>query len=194
LAFGHALSFSSSTQGEFNSARRCSRDWGAIAEKRGEDVTIAPEFSNRFGGDARRWIRSARFLSRTRLAGTQIGKLENIVAKAEMTKTDKVDKTDKVEMTKNDKADMTKADVTKIDFDAMSIEELAALRDNAGAKLLEKVTARQVELEAEIERLSQYGKQSKKAAATAPVTKPRKGQGKAGDASDGSDTPVPAAA
>ena len=113
-----------------------------------------------------------------------------------MTKTDKVDKTDKVEMTKIDKADMTKADVTKIDFDAMSIEELAALRDNASAKLLEKVTARQVELEAEIERLSQYGKQSKKVAATAPVSKPRKGQGKAGDASDGpgTDTPVPAAA
>lgn len=113
-----------------------------------------------------------------------------------MTKTDKVDKADKVEMTKIDKADMTKADMTKIDFDAMSIEELATLRDNAGAKLLEKVTARQVELEAEIERLAQYGKRSKKAVATAAVTKPRKGQGKAGDVSDGSgvDTPVPAAA
>lgn len=102
-------------------------------------------------------------------------------------------------MTKIDKAEMTKvdkADVTKIDFDAMSIEELATLRDNASAKLLEKVTARQVELEAEIERLSQYGKPSKKATATAPVSKPRKGQGKAGDVSDssGADTPVPAAA
>jgi hypothetical protein len=100
-------------------------------------------------------------------------------------------KIDKAEMTKTDKADMT-----KIDFDAMSIEELAALRDTAGAKLLEKVTARQVELEAEIERLAQYGKPAKKAVATAPVTKPRKGQGKAGDVSDNSDgdTPVPAAA
>jgi hypothetical protein len=107
------------------------------------------------------------------------------MAKADMTKVDKV------EMTKIDKAD-----ITKIDFDAMSIEELATLRDNASAKLLEKVTARQVELEAEIERLSQYGKQPKKAVATAPVGKPKKGQGKAGDVSDGSgaETPVPAAA
>jgi len=124
-----------------------------------------------------------------------------MMAKADMTKNDKVEmtKTDKPETTKTDKAEMTridKADVTKIDFDAMSIEDLATLRDTASAKLLEKVTARQVELEAEIERLAQYGKQSKKAVASAPVTKPRKGQGKAGDVSDGSDidTPVPAAA
>jgi hypothetical protein len=115
------------------------------------------------------------------------------MAKADMTKIDKA------EMTKVDRTDMTKvdkADMAKIDFDAMSIEDLATLRDNASAKLLEKVTARQVELEAEIERLSQYGKQSKKAVATAPVNKPRKAQGKAGDVSDGSgtDTPVPAAA
>lgn len=105
-------------------------------------------------------------------------------------------KIEKVETNKIDKADMTKADMTKIDFDAMSIEELATLRDDASAKLLEKVTARQVELEAEIERLSQYGKQPKKAVATAPVTKPKKGQGKAGNVSDGSgaETPVPAAA
>jgi hypothetical protein len=109
----------------------------------------------------------------------------------------KIDKIDKAEMTRTDRADATnKADVTRIDFDAMSIEELAMLRDNAGAKLLEKVTARQIELEAEIERLSQYGKQSKKAVATAPVTKPKKGQGKAGDVSDSSsaDAPVPEAA
>jgi len=121
------------------------------------------------------------------------------MAKADMTKNDKVEmtKTDKAEMTRNDKAEMTridKADVTKIDFDAMSIEDLATLRDTASAKLLEKVTARQVELEAEIERLAQYGKQSKKAVASGPVTKPRKG--KAGDVSDGSvvDAPIPAAA
>ena len=37
----------------------------------------------------------------------------------------------------------------------MSIEDLATLRDNAAAKLMEKVAARQLELEAEIERLSQ---------------------------------------
>ena len=99
-------------------------------------------------------------------------------------------KIDKAEMPKTDRADMT-----KIDFDAMSIEELAALRDNAGAKLLEKVTARQVELEAEIERLSQQ-QQSKKAVATASVTKPKKGHGKAGDISDssGAEAAVPEAA
>ncbi len=105
----------------------------------------------------------------------------------------------KADMPKIDKAEMPKtdrADMTKIDFDAMSIEELAALRDNAGAKLLEKVTARQVELEAEIERLSQYSKQSKKAVATASVTKPKKGHGKAGDVSDssGAEAAVPEAA
>lgn len=58
---------------------------------------------------------------------------------------------------------------TKLDLDAMSIEDLATLRDNANAKLLEKVAARQVELEAEMDRLSQYGKPAKKALAAAPV-------------------------
>ncbi len=87
----------------------------------------------------------------------------------------------KVDTAKADavKADTAKADMTKIDFDSMSIEELATLRDTASAKLLEKVAARQVELEAEIERLSQYGKPSKKAVATAPVAKAKKGPGKA---------------
>jgi len=37
----------------------------------------------------------------------------------------------------------------------MSIEDLATLRDNAAPKLMEKVAARQLEPEAEIERLSQ---------------------------------------
>jgi hypothetical protein len=64
----------------------------------------------------------------------------------------------------------------------MSIEELATLRDHATAKLLEKVAARQVELEAEIERLSQYGKQVKKAVvATAPLAKMKKSQDKSAD-------------
>jgi hypothetical protein len=45
----------------------------------------------------------------------------------------------------------------KVDLDAMSIEELAALRDNATVKLAEKVAARQKELEAELEKLSAYG-------------------------------------
>jgi hypothetical protein len=174
---------------------------------------IAPEFLNRFGGDAPRWIKFARFLSRAALVDTQMGKWENIMAKADMTKVDKVEKNEtKIEkVEKLDKADLAKientakienmaridkADMTKIDLDAMSIEDLATLRDNASAKLLEKVTARQIELEAEIERLAQYGKQSKKAVASAPVTKPRKGQAKADDVSDtpNADTPVPAAA
>jgi hypothetical protein len=119
------------------------------------------------------------------------------MAKADMTKIDKAEATkiDKAEAAKIDKAEMA-----KIDFDAMSIEELAMLRDNASAKLLEKVTARQIELEAEIERLSQYGKQSKKAVATTAVTKPKKGHAKADDASNpvadasATDTPVAAAA
>ena len=116
------------------------------------------------------------------------------IDKAETTKIDKADKIDKAEMTKSDKPD-----TAKIDLDAMSIEELATLRDSASTKLLEKVTARQVELEAEIERLAQYGKQSKKAVATAPVAKTKKS--KADEVSNSpvadtpaSDTPVAAAA
>jgi hypothetical protein len=66
--------------------------------------------------------------------------------------------------------------MAKSDLDSMSIEELAVLRDNANAKLLEKVAARQLELEEEMDRLSQYGKPAKKAiAASAPApVKPKK--------------------
>lgn len=66
--------------------------------------------------------------------------------------------------------------MAKSDLDSMSIEELAALRDNANAKLLEKVAARQLELEEELDRLSQYGKPAKKALAAAPAApvKPKK--------------------
>ena len=65
--------------------------------------------------------------------------------------------------------------MAKSDLDSMSIEELAVLRDNANAKLLEKVAARQLELEAEMDRLSQYGKPAKKAlAAPAAPIKPKK--------------------
>jgi hypothetical protein len=76
--------------------------------------------------------------------------------------------------------------VAKFDLDSMSIEELAVLRDNANGKLLEKVAARQIELEAELDRLSQYGKPAKKAlvAPAAPV-KPRKGEKKSDDAGVG---------
>ncbi len=87
---------------------------------------------------------------------------------------------------------MAKTEVAKIDLDSMSIDELAALRDNATAKLLEKVAARQVELEAEIERLSQYGKQVKKAVAAAPVAKTKKGRDKSAD--EASETSVAEAA
>jgi hypothetical protein len=59
----------------------------------------------------------------------------------------------------------------KIDLDAMSIDELAKLRDNAGVKLTEKVNARRKELEAELARLSIYGKGSKVAAAAPKLVK-----------------------
>ncbi len=60
--------------------------------------------------------------------------------------------------------------MAKIDLDSLSIEELAALRDNAIEKLAEKVAARQAELEAELVKLSVYGKPGKKtAAAPAPA-------------------------
>ena len=49
--------------------------------------------------------------------------------------------------------------MAKIDLDSLSIEELAGLRENAADKLFEKVAARRAELEAELEKLAQYGKQ-----------------------------------
>ncbi|ABD06093.1 hypothetical protein RPB_1383 [Rhodopseudomonas palustris HaA2] len=55
--------------------------------------------------------------------------------------------------------------MAKIDLDALSIEELAALRDDATQKLAEKVAARQAELEAELAALSRYGKPARKAGA-----------------------------
>ena len=76
--------------------------------------------------------------------------------------------------------------MAKSDLDSMSIEELAVLRDNANAKLLEKVAARQLELEAELERLSQYGKPAKKALVAPPPAKPKKGEKKNEDASGSS--------
>lgn len=53
----------------------------------------------------------------------------------------------------------------KVDLDAMSIEELAGLRDRAVAKLAEKVAQRQKELETELEKLSVYGVKPRKASA-----------------------------
>jgi hypothetical protein len=71
--------------------------------------------------------------------------------------------------------------MAKIDLDALSIEELARLRDAAIEKLAEKVAVRQAELEAEMEKLSQYGKPAKKSPAAAPVAKARKSDGKKSD-------------
>lgn len=66
--------------------------------------------------------------------------------------------------------------MAKIDLDALSIEELAALRERAGEKLMEKVEARRAELEAELEKLAQYGRPVRKAPAAAPVAKARKSE------------------
>jgi hypothetical protein len=63
------------------------------------------------------------------------------------------------------------------DLDALSIEELAALRENATDKLMEKVAARRAELEAELEKLSQYDRLAKKSQ-VAPVVKARKSDDK----------------
>jgi hypothetical protein len=63
--------------------------------------------------------------------------------------------------------------MAKIDLDSLSIEELAALRDAASEKLAQKVAARQSELEAELESLSQYGKLAKKLPAAPAVVKKR---------------------
>ena len=71
--------------------------------------------------------------------------------------------------------------MAKIDLDALSIEELATLRDNATEKLEEKVAVRQAELEAELEKLSQYGKPARKSQVTPPVAKARKSDEKKAD-------------
>ena len=63
--------------------------------------------------------------------------------------------------------------MAKIDLDSLSIEELAGLRENAGDKLFEKVATRRAELEAELEKLAQYGKPVKKAE-SAPAPKAKK--------------------
>lgn len=63
--------------------------------------------------------------------------------------------------------------MAKIDLDSLGIEELAGLREHATDKLFEKVAARRAELEAELEKLAQYGKPAKKPD-SAPVAKVRK--------------------
>ena len=64
--------------------------------------------------------------------------------------------------------------MAKIDLDSLGIDELVKLREAVNAKLQEKVASRQLELEAELQRLSEFGKPAKKAAASAP--KARKGE------------------
>jgi hypothetical protein len=72
--------------------------------------------------------------------------------------------------------------MAKIDLDALGIEELAALREHASDKLMEKVAARRAELEAELEKLSVYGKPAKKPQAEpAPSAKAKKTDDRKGD-------------
>jgi hypothetical protein len=61
--------------------------------------------------------------------------------------------------------------MAKIDLDSMNIEELVALRERTSEKITEKVATRQAELEAELAKLSQYGKPAKKAAPAAKAKK-----------------------
>ena len=63
--------------------------------------------------------------------------------------------------------------MAKIDLDSLGIEELASLRENATDKLMEKVAARRAELEAELEKLLQYGRPVKKPQEATPVAKAR---------------------
>lgn len=79
--------------------------------------------------------------------------------------------------------------MAKIDLDSLSIEELAALRDHATDKLAEKVAVRQGELEAELEKLSHYGKSVKKSQAT-PVAKPKKEEARDDNAKEALNDPA----
>jgi hypothetical protein len=71
--------------------------------------------------------------------------------------------------------------MARIDLDSLSIEEVAVLRDNATDKLAEKVAARRAELEAELEKLSQYDKPARKSQGIAPVAKAKKSDEKKAD-------------
>ena len=84
--------------------------------------------------------------------------------------------------------------MAKIDLDSLSIEEVAALRDNATDKVMDKVAARRAELEAELEKLSQYDRPARKTPATAPVAKARKSDEVARKADDEAKEPIAKAA
>lgn len=64
--------------------------------------------------------------------------------------------------------------MAKIDLDSLSIEDLAGLRENATDKLFEKVATRRAELEAELDKLIQYGKPPVKKVESAPAPKAKK--------------------
>jgi len=87
--------------------------------------------------------------------------------------------------------------MAKIDLeshlDSLGIDELVKLRETVNAKLQEKVANRQLELEAELQRLSEFGKPAKKPAAPAPKARkseerraeePRDAEPPAADAAD----------
>jgi hypothetical protein len=71
--------------------------------------------------------------------------------------------------------------MAKIDLDSLGIEEVAALRDSATDKLAEKVAVRRAELEAELEKLSQYEKPARKSQAVTPAAKVKKSDEKKHD-------------
>ena len=61
--------------------------------------------------------------------------------------------------------------MAKIDLDSLGIDELVKLREAVNVKLQERVASRQLELEAELQRLSEFGKPARKAAPPAPKVK-----------------------
>jgi hypothetical protein len=71
--------------------------------------------------------------------------------------------------------------MAKIDLESLGIEELASLRDHAIDKLAEKVAARRAELEAELEKLSQYDRPAKRSQAAVAVAKVKKSDEKKSD-------------
>jgi hypothetical protein len=86
--------------------------------------------------------------------------------------------------------------MAKIDLDshldALGIDELVKLRETINARLQEKVASRQLELEAELQRLSEFGKPAKKAAA--PVPRARKSEEKRAEELGGEEPPAADAA
>ncbi len=86
--------------------------------------------------------------------------------------------------------------MAKIDLDSLGIEELVILRDRAIEKLAEKVAARQAELEAEMERLSLYGKPAKKSQAAPAAARQKKGADArdSGDGGNNGEAPIAEAA